>query len=355
MCIRDSIGAMTLMVIAIKINMMEMNCPKYICDSSLSDQQCAKSLQTRDGLYYWLKPCEGEKKICEIPHIDDVSECLANPTIATSYPGEYCEKKSECLSGECNNNKCAGKNADDDCKHDSDCNPGLYCSLNKCKETIQIGKECDESSRCEVASFCHNKTCTLYGSIANGKPALAPAACKSFYMYEGNCSVRPTLKENKNNSCPADGFCKYTIKRDEKEIFLSIPCQCGYGGPSCPPGLDQVSLFDYSKYLDSSLNSLCHVSRGPLCYDKKHDSMSENFYDALISYTRVTNWPSIYNNSECIKKMLSSDYWNAINIIEEIERKGQEKNLLFMIITTCLLYTSPSPRDLSTSRMPSSA
>ena len=27
----------------------------------------------------------------------------------------------------------------------------------------------------------------------------------------------------------------------------------------------------------------------------------------------------------------------------------------FLIIITCLLYTSPSPRDLSTSRMPSSA
>ena len=27
----------------------------------------------------------------------------------------------------------------------------------------------------------------------------------------------------------------------------------------------------------------------------------------------------------------------------------------FIIIYTCLLYTSPSPRDLSTSRMPSSA
>ena len=26
-----------------------------------------------------------------------------------------------------------------------------------------------------------------------------------------------------------------------------------------------------------------------------------------------------------------------------------------VIVTTCLLYTSPSPRDLSTSRMPSSA
>ena len=27
----------------------------------------------------------------------------------------------------------------------------------------------------------------------------------------------------------------------------------------------------------------------------------------------------------------------------------------FLMICTCLLYTSPSPRDLSTSRMPSSA
>ena len=28
---------------------------------------------------------------------------------------------------------------------------------------------------------------------------------------------------------------------------------------------------------------------------------------------------------------------------------------VLLLITTCLLYTSPSPRDLSTSRMPSSA
>ena len=30
-------------------------------------------------------------------------------------------------------------------------------------------------------------------------------------------------------------------------------------------------------------------------------------------------------------------------------------NLTPLLIITCLLYTSPSPRDLSTSRMPSSA
>ena len=37
-------------------------------------------------------------------------------------------------------------------------------------------------------------------------------------------------------------------------------------------------------------------------------------------------------------------------------RKGLAKKLLKMVNDkTCLLYTSPSPRDLSTSRMPSSA
>ena len=35
-------------------------------------------------------------------------------------------------------------------------------------------------------------------------------------------------------------------------------------------------------------------------------------------------------------------------------RKAQRKGAT-IIVCTCLLYTSPSPRDLSTSRMPSSA
>ena len=51
--------------------------------------------------------------------------------------------------------------------------------------------------------------------------------------------------------------------------------------------------------------------------------------------------------------------------IEKIIKEGAEevnsfeefanKNLDALFICVCLLYTSPSPRDLSTSRMPSSA
>ena len=37
------------------------------------------------------------------------------------------------------------------------------------------------------------------------------------------------------------------------------------------------------------------------------------------------------------------------------DKKGDFRRLWIQRINACLLYTSPSPRDLSTSRMPSSA
>ena len=40
------------------------------------------------------------------------------------------------------------------------------------------------------------------------------------------------------------------------------------------------------------------------------------------------------------------------NLIVEVQQTRKSLNVEFYI---CLLYTSPSPRDLSTSRMPSSA
>ena len=46
---------------------------------------------------------------------------------------------------------------------------------------------------------------------------------------------------------------------------------------------------------------------------------------------------------------------NAIKYICRHQSKGKEEDVRKAIHYFCLLYTSPSPRDLSTSRMPSSA
>ena len=58
-----------------------------------------------------------------------------------------------------------------------------------------------------------------------------------------------------------------------------------------------------------------------------------------------------FTSKELVKELFSwrYDYWYLTN--EGIEYLREYLNLS----ADCLLYTSPSPRDLSTSRMPSSA
>ena len=51
-------------------------------------------------------------------------------------------------------------------------------------------------------------------------------------------------------------------------------------------------------------------------------------------------------------KRVSSIYGNALF---ELAVEENKMDALLSEVQTCLLYTSPSPRDLSTSRMPSSA
>ena len=51
------------------------------------------------------------------------------------------------------------------------------------------------------------------------------------------------------------------------------------------------------------------------------------------------------SDSETDKEVVFLDGKNVINVINVSKTRDED----------CLLYTSPSPRDLSTSRMPSSA
>ena len=57
------------------------------------------------------------------------------------------------------------------------------------------------------------------------------------------------------------------------------------------------------------------------------------------------DWASAYKN---VEKELTNEPLNTI-------KGGDIDELNGTLFRNCLLYTSPSPRDLSTSRMPSSA
>ena len=53
--------------------------------------------------------------------------------------------------------------------------------------------------------------------------------------------------------------------------------------------------------------------------------------------------------------LISKTRYNENSLIAELFTKDKGKISGIIFGGTCLLYTSPSPRDLSTSRMPSSA
>ena len=54
-------------------------------------------------------------------------------------------------------------------------------------------------------------------------------------------------------------------------------------------------------------------------------------------------------------KQISSRLMNFILPDSKLENFDIDKDLLMQIQNSCLLYTSPSPRDMRRSRMPSSA
>ena len=92
-----------------------------------------------------------------------------------------------------------------------------------------------------------------------------------------------------------------------------------------------IITFDYNSHIFLQAQKISHITS-----DKFHSSEELEYSDNLI-YTFV-EWYEIPS----IKKII---FDNNINLGE----------LFFSEFRTCLLYTSPSPRDGLLSRMPSSA
>ena len=67
--------------------------------------------------------------------------------------------------------------------------------------------------------------------------------------------------------------------------------------------------------------------------------------------------PLVYDCANVINVIMQIDYSAVVGILDLLLMLFNELKVLQMLILiyNCLLYTSPSPRDLSTSRMPSSA
>ena len=85
----------------------------------------------------------------------------------------------------------------------------------------------------------------------------------------------------------------------------------------------------------------------------KYMNQIDNLYRAnsMSELTELSiNLLKKYKNNRSKTMMIMNRYKKR----RDLMRKGKDIHKIYMY-TPCLLYTSPSPRDLSTSRMPSSA
>ena len=82
---------------------------------------------------------------------------------------------------------------------------------------------------------------------------------------------------------------------------------------------------------------------------KTRDSIASSFDSIFSGFSGIDE--DFYEELEEILIMSDMGIDTTMNIIEDLKKKVKENK----IKEPCLLYTSPSPRDRSLSRMPSSA
>lgn len=62
---------------------------------------------------------------------------------------------------------------------------------------------------------------------------------------------------------------------------------------------------------DASERKKHHVGCGVFCAVQPDDV---GLARAFIAYTRLTNWASVHQNSDIVKKIVNRDYWEAIDL-----------------------------------------
>ena len=97
--------------------------------------------------------------------------------------------------------------------------------------------------------------------------------------------------------------------------------------------------------------------------EKRLNAVGLDLYDGSSKGKNLSGAPITYSDSltkgeACPQKNITTHYVTSIaNIESYVEAKRDVRPIYVRHLKSsdCLLYTSPSPRDLSTSRMPSSA
>ena len=162
-------------------------------------------------------------------------------------PGEYCQTDDNCEIGLCSEEKKVCEVMGEDCKTSRGCNPGYYCprasntfGVSKCTKLKNVTENCSPSDPCQLNLVCNDNKCKEIGSIKNGSPATAPAACESFYLVNGFCQEFPTLVNETLECTNEKNICEYMNPATKNKIHTSCSCGVNTKGTSyCIPEVNR--------------------------------------------------------------------------------------------------------------------
>jgi len=60
--------------------------------------------------------------------------------------------------------------------------------------------------------------------------------------------------------------------------------------------------------------------------------MGLDFAKAYVKYNNATRWAMYMNNTECVKKVLNADFWDAIKMIEDAAEDDDDKFGLYLFL-----------------------
>ena len=164
---------------------------------------------------------------------------------------------------------------------------------------------------------------------------------------------------NSNNTPPTPDPDPDSIVITDQDLMdaARLSSRASFGMPY--QALEPIARQGYEVWLDQQLNTPASLNL-PIVLDlfERRESGEfeafENNVELLFTFRRLAWWHNVVNGEDQLRQRVAFALSEIFVVSDRVAMLDNRPDALSSY-QDCLLYTSPSPRDISTSRMPSSA
>lgn len=318
-------------------------CPSFYCDENATEWMADQCVLGGNDLNFGVVTDIFYTKSCPNGTYCNAMMGTYNATCqimqsSTGYPGDFCNKSSDCFSNRCQENFCLGIREDGQCKFLSDCQPGLFCNTTSliCQPLRKKFQSCTTIFECSNTLLCNGGICINYFSLQNGEivdncnSGLAMACSSGFAIYEkGICTCKPAPISARSDTCTYPGE-----KCFDSSGKYNKTCQCSYEPTSngitrrvyCPPFIGDIyfqnAMINFLNLLN--WNQACNtISRfKETCYLRSNEYLGY-YYFYITNITYYLNYASVYNVPPCIMQAYAyEEYENEVKLAAWIKKNS---------------------------------